>query len=76
MCCCPEGLGHSGKVGCKRSGKVQQGEVPSLAPGEEEPQAPGHAGAAQLESGLAEMALGVLVATKLTMSQQRALVAH
>ena len=37
--------------------KVCEGRARSY-PGEEQPQAPGHAGATQLESSLAEMALG------------------
>lgn len=43
----------------------------SRAPAEEQPQAPGHAGAAQVESSSAKKALGVLVDTTLNLSQQR-----
>ncbi|KAK4815142.1 hypothetical protein QYF61_017583 [Mycteria americana] len=45
-------------------------DVQSPAPGEEQPQAPGHAGDVQLESSSAEKALGVLVDTTLNLSQQ------
>jgi len=54
--------------------EVQQGQVQRPAPGEEQPHAPVQAGV-DLQSSSVEDDLGVLV-DKLTMSQQRALVAR
>ncbi|KAK4825399.1 hypothetical protein QYF61_027165 [Mycteria americana] len=54
---------------------VQQGEVQSPAPGEEQPPAPVYVGGCPAGKRLAEKTLGVLVATKVTVSQQRALAA-
>lgn len=44
---------------------IQQGEVQRPAPGEEQPQAPGHVKDTQMASSSDEMGLGVLVDTKL-----------
>lgn len=55
--------------------KFDTGKCSRPAPEEEDPQAPGQAGAEQLESRLAEKDLGALMGTKLTMNQQCALVA-
>ncbi|KAK4825389.1 hypothetical protein QYF61_027155 [Mycteria americana] len=57
------------------SDRVQQGEVQSPAPGEEQPPAPVYVGGCPAGKRLAEKTLGVLVATKVTVSQQRALAA-
>ncbi|KAK4825379.1 hypothetical protein QYF61_027145, partial [Mycteria americana] len=54
---------------------VQQGEGQSPAPGEEQPPAPVYVGGCPAGKRLAEKTLGVLVATKVTVSQQRALAA-
>ena len=53
--------------------EVQQGQVQSSAPGEEQPRAPIQAGADLLESSSVERDLGVLVDDRLTVSQQCAL---
>ncbi|KAK4818703.1 hypothetical protein QYF61_017924 [Mycteria americana] len=55
--------------------EVQQGEVQSPAPGEEQPQAPVCAGSHATGKGLGKKDLGILVDTKLTMSQQGTLAA-
>ncbi|GAB0204723.1 mitochondrial enolase superfamily member 1 [Grus japonensis] len=55
--------------------EVQQGEVQSPAPGEEQPHGPSMLGATQLESSLSEKALGVIVDASLYMSQRCAFVA-
>lgn len=54
--------------------EAQQGEGQSLAPEEEQAHAPGPAGAAQRETSVAEKDLGVLVGTRLNMSQESVLV--
>ena len=56
--------------------KLSKGKCQALPLGRNSPRHQDLLGATQLESSLAEMALGVLVATKLTMSQQRALAAR
>ena len=50
-------------------------QVHGPAPGEEQPHAPAQAGGDLLESGSAEKALAVLVESRVTLSQHRALVA-
>ena len=68
--------GQSGELGQGEPREIQQEQVQGPAPGEEQPQAPVQAGAELLESGSVEKALGVLVGSKLTLSQHRALVAE
>lgn len=46
------------QVSLQVSLSIQQGEVQSPASGKAQPQAPGHGGATQLESGLAENYVG------------------
>lgn len=54
--------------------EAQQGEGQSLAPEEEQAHAPGPAGAARRETSVAEKDLGVLVGTRLNISQESVLV--
>ena len=47
-------LKQAGELGREEPDEVQQGQVQGPAPGEEQPQAPGQAGAELLESSSAE----------------------
>lgn len=57
-------------MGWQKPHKVQTREMQSPAPREEQPQAPVHAGDTQLENSFAEKDPGVLVDTKMIISQQ------
>lgn len=66
-------------AGCRKPGCAlptqepragQQGERQTCAPGEEQPQAPAVAGAAQLENSFAKKVLGILMDTKLNVRQE------
>lgn len=61
---------------CQEHYEIQQGEMQSPAPEEEQTQAATLAGDSCLESILAEEDLGLLVHIELNISQQHALAAH
>lgn len=65
----------AGETGCQGPHEVQQGEAQCPAPGKEQSQVPGHAGATEMESSFVEKDLGFPVDTKLNISQQFAPVA-
>ena len=67
--------GQSGELGPGERHETQQEQVQGPAPGEDQPPAPVQVGGDLLESGSAEKALGVLVGSEVTLSQQCALVA-
>jgi len=67
--------GQAGELGAEEPDEVQQGQVQGPALGEEQLNAPVQGWADLLESNSMERDLGVLVDDRLTISQQRALVA-